>query len=564
VFNSGSLTITGSTLSDNITGAGGTGGSSGGIPGDGGDGGTGGAVWLESGTATIAGSDVEANVTGPGGYGAIFGGNGGSGGGVETGSGSATVTGTTIAINETGAGGPGGAGSGSGGDGGGIDNSATLTVSSSTLSGNAAGGSDSSGGGISTFTPPPEVATLSDSTLAGNSSGSGEGDAIELIDSALTIVASTVAGNDQTGTPGAGTGIDVISGPMPSEFSTLTEHDTLVAGNGAANCALDTHSTLTSLGHNLSYPDTTCAHEVTGDPRLSALVAAGGGGTATMVPGPGSAAIDQVPATDSACAGVDQRGVARPVGAGCDIGAVEVTPALAGTPTVTVTATTATIGVPISAGTTTTVQTAYGSSPSALTATTAAQSVTTNGRLEFTITGLAPSTAYTYEVTATSPFGSLTGAAQTFTTLPSSVFRILSVAEDRHDRLVIALAAPGAGSFTAAASYPTPRRRSHAASRPAIYGTVAASAQAAGTIRLTLSGKPGAVRALRAARSLRLTVTITFTPTGGPPATQSSGVTVRYRGARPPRSRSRSSLTVAAADVVQSGSVYPDSDDTRP
>src|SRR5439155_2076164 len=38
---------------------------------------------------------------------------------------------------------------------------------------------------------------------------------------------------------------------------------------------------------------------------------------------PGSPAIDVIPATDPACTGTDQRGVTRPQGPACDIGAFE-------------------------------------------------------------------------------------------------------------------------------------------------------------------------------------------------------------------------------------------------
>ncbi|WP_291213595.1 right-handed parallel beta-helix repeat-containing protein [Dokdonella sp.] len=48
-----------------------------------------------------------------------------------------------------------------------------------------------------------------------------------------------------------------------------------------------------------------------------------GGATPTMLPGPDSAALDAIAPQDCTLA-VDQRGVARPQGAGCDIGAVEV------------------------------------------------------------------------------------------------------------------------------------------------------------------------------------------------------------------------------------------------
>ncbi|MFT3792023.1 MAG: choice-of-anchor Q domain-containing protein [Rudaea sp.] len=55
------------------------------------------------------------------------------------------------------------------------------------------------------------------------------------------------------------------------------------------------------------------------DPKLGAL-ADNGGATQTLLPGSGSAAID----AGSCTSAVDQRGIARPQGLGCDIGAVEV------------------------------------------------------------------------------------------------------------------------------------------------------------------------------------------------------------------------------------------------
>lgn len=62
------------------------------------------------------------------------------------------------------------------------------------------------------------------------------------------------------------------------------------------------------------------------NPQLGAL-AGNGGTTQTLLPGAGSSAIDA--GNDSVCTaapvnGLDQRGVTRPQGARCDIGAVEV------------------------------------------------------------------------------------------------------------------------------------------------------------------------------------------------------------------------------------------------
>jgi predicted outer membrane repeat protein len=65
----------------------------------------------------------------------------------------------------------------------------------------------------------------------------------------------------------------------------------------------------------------TCTSIHTGNPLLGAL-ADNGGLTPTMLPGAGGAAIDA--GDDNQCPATDQRGVARPQGAHCDIGAVEV------------------------------------------------------------------------------------------------------------------------------------------------------------------------------------------------------------------------------------------------
>jgi predicted outer membrane repeat protein len=63
-----------------------------------------------------------------------------------------------------------------------------------------------------------------------------------------------------------------------------------------------------------------CSKLVAGDPRLGPL-RNNGGGTATLLPGSGSAAIDA--GDDANCPATDQRGIARPQGAHCDVGAVE-------------------------------------------------------------------------------------------------------------------------------------------------------------------------------------------------------------------------------------------------
>src|SRR5690606_32712923 len=58
------------------------------------------------------------------------------------------------------------------------------------------------------------------------------------------------------------------------------------------------------------------------DPKLGPL-ASNGGATPSMEPTPDSPAIDS--GADDACAETDQRGMSRPQGPRCDIGAVEAT-----------------------------------------------------------------------------------------------------------------------------------------------------------------------------------------------------------------------------------------------
>ena len=100
--------------------------------------------------------------------------------------------------------------------------------------------------------------------------------------------------------------------------------NTIIANSPTGgNCS----GTITDGGGNLSYPDTTCPG-INGDPLLGPLQN-NVGPTETMQLSPGSAAIDA--GNDAICAAapvnnLDQRGIARPWGTHCDIGAVEQVP----------------------------------------------------------------------------------------------------------------------------------------------------------------------------------------------------------------------------------------------
>jgi transposase-like protein len=103
----------------------------------------------------------------------------------------------------------------------------------------------------------------------------------------------------------------------------------LVADNSAGNCS----GSISSLGHNLT-DDGTCAFTeptdlIVADAMLGPLQD-NGGSTETHDLLPGSVSIPGSPAIDAGdnvnCPATDQRGVARPQGAACDIGAVEYLP----------------------------------------------------------------------------------------------------------------------------------------------------------------------------------------------------------------------------------------------
>ena len=128
------------------------------------------------------------------------------------------------------------------------------------------------------------------------------------------------------GSTGASSGVDGLGGGIYVQSTTsgddMVLQNTIVAGSSrGANCAGTSSAAITDAGHDLSFPDTTCPG-INGDPKLLGFNNFGGP-TNTLGLAPGSAAIDQVPATGAGCPATDQRGVKRPQGSACDIGAFE-------------------------------------------------------------------------------------------------------------------------------------------------------------------------------------------------------------------------------------------------
>jgi CSLREA domain-containing protein len=193
--------------------------------------------------------------------------------------------------------------------GGGISAFGVLTVTNSTFFNNTAtqapfglGGAIFSGGGAG------GAVNITNSTFSGNTASS-TGGAIRHQDGPLTATNCTFTGN----------GAQIAGGAM-SHYpgrATVTLRNTIVANSpSGGNCG----GAVDDGGGNLTYPDASCPG-LNADPVLGPL-ANNGGPTLTHALGAGSAAIDL--GDDSNCPATDQRGVARPYGVHCDIGAYEI------------------------------------------------------------------------------------------------------------------------------------------------------------------------------------------------------------------------------------------------
>ncbi len=217
------------------------------------------------------GCEISLNRTGNGGHGGAGalgsgnGGNGGRGGGLYAFLGSAVVIDNcTISSNETGAGGL-GASDGDGGDGGGIYGDTSLAIYNGTVA---------------------------------NNSAAERGD----------------------------------GGGIWSRTAAFLVQDTIIADN-EADTGSDCYGDLTSGGHNLIFDFNNCnlggsqTSDITGvDPWLGPLQINAPGSTTTHAIPFASPAID-AGGCSRGLSTLDQRGVSRPQGEACDIGAYEFDPA---------------------------------------------------------------------------------------------------------------------------------------------------------------------------------------------------------------------------------------------
>ena len=293
--NGGMLTVTDSTFSGNTVGDAGCSGFSGC---------DGGSIYNNGGTLTVTDSTFSSNSAGHWGGGiysrsmlfnvtdSTFSGNTAIIGGAILSWGMLTVTDSAFLGNIAQY------------QGGGIENyyDGTLIVTNTTFSENIAGITNfingSRGGGIDSS----DTLDVTNSTFSGNTAGVGSG---IFAGGTATVTNSTFSGNNA-----------YYSGSIYTGYnSTATLQNTIVANSIGGNCV----GLITDGGGNLSWPDTTCPG-LNADPLLGPLQD-NGGPTQTLALLPGSPAIDA--ALLANCPATDQRGVSRPQGAGCDIGAVE-------------------------------------------------------------------------------------------------------------------------------------------------------------------------------------------------------------------------------------------------
>jgi hypothetical protein len=274
-----------------------------------------------------------------------------------------TLTGTTIAGNVN--------TSVAGGEALGTVNASVFTATSSAITGNTNSTTADTADGVI----DAKTADLTDSSVTGNTNAAGTGTASGGIDvGGASLTNSTVSDNTASGTGGSsGGGIDdgapsahaagssgkhqpavgaqATAGAVVLVYATVTGNQAQTGANidsfnpltafgsvvakpvGGVDCVLN--GATSSQGWNFS-DDSTCGFTNTtsgdrqsaGDPHLGAP-ADNGGPAPTQLPQTGSPLIDAIPLGSCQAGGAagittDERGVTRPQGAGCDIGAVEV------------------------------------------------------------------------------------------------------------------------------------------------------------------------------------------------------------------------------------------------
>ncbi|MBD1921920.1 hypothetical protein H6F77_12570 [Microcoleus sp. FACHB-831] len=206
----------------------------------------------------------------------------------------------------------------------GLANNAIVNITNSTFSGNSA---SNQGGAI--WSGKEVTLNISNTTISGNRAMSadgltGLGGGIMRTSGKINLTNSTIA-NNYAGFQGGG----IVGDINVTLINTVIANNKANNGGKGWNIKNNCFDQMTNGGNNLQFParnmndpsDKDCVAGIqTADPKLGPL-GNNGGSTQTMPLLTGSAAINT--GNSSTCAPIDQRGVARPSGGVCDIGAFE-------------------------------------------------------------------------------------------------------------------------------------------------------------------------------------------------------------------------------------------------
>jgi Right handed beta helix region len=269
--------------------------------------GYGGGIWSRSSALRLLRCQMTDNITVADTY----------GGGIYVEQGSLTITESSLRVNSS----P---------DGGAIaNNSGTVTINRSTLNNNTAG----LGGAMWITTG---FLKMSNSTVSDNYAAILGGGLYAQGFSTLRLNNVTLGINHAAGSGGPG---PAGGGVQASGNTALTLSNSILLNTGGNLAAIDDllcgpNATVDSNGHNVILASGNCP--VVGgfsaaDPQVQTL-AANGGATLTRALTPGTIAVVNAGTPtgcddpDSAPLTTDQRGVKRPIGAACDLGAFELEP----------------------------------------------------------------------------------------------------------------------------------------------------------------------------------------------------------------------------------------------
>ncbi|MBI3801541.1 MAG: hypothetical protein HY268_31795 [Deltaproteobacteria bacterium] len=224
-------------------------------------------------------------------------------------------------------------------------NTGTVTLSRALIADNTAG---SFGGGVSIFTTVTGTATLTNSTVSGNSAGNAGGGVWSATTGYSTVTLTNSTLTDNTASEGGG------MWNITETNSATTLSRALITGNiaptGAEVRRGNSGGTFTANNYNLfGHNGLTNAQAFSGfTPGASDITATSDGSTPTALlaildttladnggPTKTHALVDGSPAVDASlddadCEATDQRGVPRPQGVACDIGAFEEQAAVCG------------------------------------------------------------------------------------------------------------------------------------------------------------------------------------------------------------------------------------------